>query len=351
MTVVSRSDLVLIGAVIAFICATINVATKEALAAENQSQPHITFNSSSYTLEKTKTDVKSDRDGWTETAEWQSTQDEAYVFVNIFAHVSYNKVIMNYHVRPPEKRVHDITGSDGLVLGAKSRVAIEKGFYEYQIYSLNGVQCAYIQSYWGDKNFGGVDMVRGAKASDTIVGNHMLQAVFCDQHKKDMSIKDVTEVLSNIDLRDAYWPPNWFGADTDSAVPGATSTKTTLDNQATVEPRQDTGPEGVSGIYRSDITSNISYMFRHTKHRRLMITLKQKGNRITGADNSTGSEISGTVEGDTIKFEFWSKQIPYLSVGVSGEWKVIDDVKRLEGFWGSPETGSSSGKWNLTRIE
>jgi hypothetical protein len=107
---------------------------------------------------------------------------------------------------------------------------------------------------------------------------------------------------------------------------------------------------GLTGIYRSDITSNTSYMFKNKKHRKLIITLKQEGNKITGSDKSTDSEITGTLAGDTIKFKFWSKQI-YAGGEASGEWKVIDDGKRLEGFWGSAGTGSSGGKWNLTRIE
>ena len=106
----------------------------------------------------------------------------------------------------------------------------------------------------------------------------------------------------------------------------------------------------VSGIYRSEITSNTSYIFKNKKHRNLIITLKQEGSSIIGADKTTGSELTGTREGDIIEFEFWSKQI-YVGGGKSGEWKVIDGGNRLEGFWGSVGTGSPGGKWNLTRIE
>jgi hypothetical protein len=91
-------------------------------------------------------------------------------------------------------------------------------------------------------------------------------------------------------------------------------------------------------------------MFRYKKHRRLIIILNQDGNKITGSDNSTGSEITGTLERDTIKFKFWSRQV-YAGGEASGEWKVIDSGTRLEGFWGHAGSGGSGGKWNLTRIE
>jgi hypothetical protein len=295
-----------------------DVVNKQALAAENQSQPYITFSFPSYSLEKTKTDVKSDREGWAETAEWRSAQGESVVFVSVYARVSYNRVFMRSYVQPLEKRIYDTTGSNAVVLGAESRVNIEKGFYEYQLYSLNGIQCAYLQSYWGDKSFGGIDVVRGAEKSDTIVGNHMLQVNFCDQHKQEMRSKDVTEVLSNIDLRDAYWSQNWF------------------------EGGSNTNNLNVSGTYRSEISNNLRRFFKDTN---IKVQLAQSGSKITGAFIGAKGDISGEIDDNTVRF---SAKPPYGNWTISGKWIFTTGYKEAAGDAGYHVT---KGYWNLKRVE
>ena len=348
MIVFPRSAAVIVAVILVFSITTLYVTTRNVLASDDRNTPHIVFSFPGNSLENIATDTKSDREGWTETAKWRSKQGEPYAYINIFAHVSYRKVLMNSHVRPPGKRVGDIAGSYNVVLGATDRVSFKNGFYEYQLYSLNGVQCAYIQSYWGDKSFGGIDIVRGADAADTIVGNHMLQANSCDQNKQEMSSKNVTEILSSIDLRDAYWSKSWFDAEIKSAVPGVTGTETNTDNQAAVETRLEKYSEGISGTYRSYITSNKGYMFQNPKHRKMIITLIQHDKTITGTDQLVDSEITGTLEGDTIKFNFWSGKI---ASEVDGEWKISEDGRNMQGFWRFARSGGYGGIWNLTRIE
>ena len=115
----------------------------------------------------------------------------------------------------------------------------------------------------------------------------------------------------------------------------------------------DTQPEsdnGQSGTYISDITTNVkNYYFRHKKDRELLINLVQEGNKITGNAGSADSEITGTIEGDTIKFTFWSARVN-MGAEVSGEWKVSDDGSRMKGVWRSKQ-GGTSGTWDLTKIE
>ncbi len=98
----------------------------------------------------------------------------------------------------------------------------------------------------------------------------------------------------------------------------------------------------LTGTYISEITSADSWYFRLKKHRELIISLEQNGNTITGSDRLTNSEIIGTVDGEIIKFEFWSGQLN--NNRVTGEWKVNADGTRLEGSW-------DHGKWNLTRLD
>lgn len=182
----------------------------ELMPLDDQSQAHIFFNSANYSLKKTKTEVSQSKEGWAERAAWRSEQGKPFVSVDIAAHVTYDKVFMRSHVPPIEKRVQKVTGNASVSLGSHGKVITENGFYEYQAFSLNGIQCSYIQSYWGDQSLGGIDFVRGAEESDTIVGNHMLQASFCDQQKKEIAAQEVKEFLLGIDLTGAYWPINRF---------------------------------------------------------------------------------------------------------------------------------------------
>ncbi len=331
-----------------YLFAVTDSVTNNVLAAKKNNSPHIIFDSVNYNLERIKTDVKSDKEGWSESAKWQNTSSDDFIYVNIFAHVFYRKVIMRSHVRAPEQVVYEISGGDRVSVGSHGKGDFEKGFYEYVAYKPNGFQCVYIQSYWADRSFGGIDVVRGTKATDTIVGNHMLQVFLCDQRKKTIRSHDVTEILSSIELRDAHWSRSWFVPDTDTAQPGVSGSETSITNQAIVGPDPDTGFKRVSGTYRSEITSSVGYWFRLKKHRQLVITLDQKGNVVTGADNLTGSEITGKLEGDTIKFKYWSKYTT-LNTEMSGEWKINDDGTYLEGFWAWK--GDRKGIWNLTKIE
>ena len=75
----------------------------------------------------------------------------------------------------------------------------------------------------------------------------------------------------------------------------------------------------------------------------MLITLKQDGNGITGTDSTNDTEITGTIEGDTIRFEFWSRRAT-AGIRLKGEWKVVDDGSRLKGFWGYVSSGGTSGK-------
>jgi hypothetical protein len=69
MALNSSLFVVMVAATIDFSFATMVTVNHEAFAAENRSQSHITFSSASYTLEKTKTDVKRGSEGWAETSE------------------------------------------------------------------------------------------------------------------------------------------------------------------------------------------------------------------------------------------------------------------------------------------
>jgi len=104
----------------------------------------------------------------------------------------------------------------------------------------------------------------------------------------------------------------------------------------------------ITGTYISDITSSSSWpsAFDKKSNRELEIIFEQKGNRITGINDSVNLKISGTREGDTIKFLFWGSKLS--GYDIKGTWKVNSDGSKLVGTWSNPSGG---GQWNLIKIK
>jgi hypothetical protein len=104
--------------------------------------------------------------------------------------------------------------------------------------------------------------------------------------------------------------------------------------------------DDISGTYQSDITTNTSWVFQKPKHRRLVVSLVQNGNSITGTSSSANLKIEGKREGDKITFFTWPSDITYSEI--KGKWMVSPDGRRIEGTWSHPH---GDGKWNLTKIK
>jgi len=104
----------------------------------------------------------------------------------------------------------------------------------------------------------------------------------------------------------------------------------------------------VSGSWVSDIKTSRSDYFK-IKDRKLVLSLEQYDNWITGTDESGKAEISGKREGDVIKFTFWH---PKIGEGceLDGKWKLNSDNTGLEGSWQCGNGGGANGQWNLTPI-
>ena len=104
----------------------------------------------------------------------------------------------------------------------------------------------------------------------------------------------------------------------------------------------------LSGKYLSDISTSDSWFFGKKKFRELTIVLQQNGNDISGFDTANRSKIQGILEGNVIKFSYWSETAT-KGYEVIGEWMINVEGNTLNGTWET--SGGASGKWNLTKIE
>ena len=102
----------------------------------------------------------------------------------------------------------------------------------------------------------------------------------------------------------------------------------------------------IAGRYQSRVTSSNHYVFTKASQRSPILTFTQKGNEITGVAQGLNLKVSGTIEGDEIRFYTWPSDI--TSYELKGTWKISEDGRRLTGKWRQAHGG---GDWNLTRID
>ena len=100
----------------------------------------------------------------------------------------------------------------------------------------------------------------------------------------------------------------------------------------------------ISGSYVSDIDPASDGFLEN--NRDMVLTISQYGNQITATDKSNRVKITGTREGDTIKY-LWINRIGGYP-DIDGEWKINADGSGLDGRWESFHRG---GQWNLKKLQ
>lgn len=110
------------------------------------------------------------------------------------------------------------------------------------------------------------------------------------------------------------------------------------------------GDFDVSGTYVSEITTSRGDYFKK-QHRKLEITLNQRGDKITGTNTANTAKLQGFITGDIIAFDFWSTDIGIANlIELRGEWVRNKNGTSFEGFWRNAQ-GTVTGTWNLTKIQ
>lgn len=104
----------------------------------------------------------------------------------------------------------------------------------------------------------------------------------------------------------------------------------------------------ISGTYASEITSNQQETFRNTGDK-LVLTLKQNGDRVTATNSVHGLKIDGTRKGDIIEFFVEPNRMNWFQ-NQTGVWEINPDGISITGSWKMRHWGAE-GKWNLRRIE
>lgn len=107
-----------------------------------------------------------------------------------------------------------------------------------------------------------------------------------------------------------------------------------------------TSSGNVSGVYRSEITSNSQYIFKKS-FRDMVIVVEQQGDRLALTSMAGDVDFSAVLHDDRIDYSTRSSQICACNF-VDGSWRFSSDSGRLEGSW--TRTGGGRGQWNLVRI-
>ncbi len=177
---------------------------------DSNSKPNIEFSTDSYNLRKVVSKRYQLSEGWHEVGEWENGDDSKVVKIRIYSAVFHRSVVMESSVETTEEVVYDISNDAYVEFGDSGRIKTRQGFWEYQAFSLSGIPCFLMQSYWSNQSFGGIDVVRNADPNDRIVGNHILQAYICDAEATSMDEDFLLNFLYGIQLKNAYWPEDRF---------------------------------------------------------------------------------------------------------------------------------------------
>lgn len=108
--------------------------------------------------------------------------------------------------------------------------------------------------------------------------------------------------------------------------------------------------EDISGSYSSEITTNSKWQFL-PRYKNLQIRIDQSADEITAVDPRYDTRISGTFDGEVIRFRVDSNVVSGF-YEARGEWRLLEDGRGFDGHWtshGGPDAGS--GTWNLRRVE
>jgi len=123
-------------------------------------------------------------------------------------------------------------------------------------------------------------------------------------------------------------------------------------NQKAAAPDTPDALDDISGTYVSKITKSGFYQklyFQEDRYRRLLITLNQTNNIITGTDSFGTATIEGTRTGDVVKFTYWSPNARIANnQTLHGKWKIKPGSSTLDGSWSD---GSTDGSWNLSKVD
>lgn len=108
--------------------------------------------------------------------------------------------------------------------------------------------------------------------------------------------------------------------------------------------------EDISGTYISEITTTSNWQFL-PRYKNLEISIDQSADEISGVDPRYNTRITGTFDGEVIRFRVDSNLVSgYYEA--RGEWRLREDGSGFDGHWstrGGPDAGS--GIWNLRRVE
>jgi len=128
------------------------------------------------------------------------------------------------------------------------------------------------------------------------------------------------------------------GLNNNQAIPGV---------QPVLNVQPDSGSD-ITGMYVLNITSSDALYIRN-RDNKLILTLEQRGNIITGTDESGKADVQGTRNGNTINFAFFHPGVSSNYI-LYGEWKISAENTGSEGSL-KLYSGGSVGKWNLTKIK
>ena len=306
-------------------------------ATTDDSKLKVSFAAAGADYQRTASNINHSAIGWIENGTWRADTDAGLAVVKIYLATLFDgRAYQKKGVLELKSRAIRFSGNAILDFGEQGIVKTNSGPIEYVFYKQSDRPCVFIRKYWSDPKLqGDINQLDGAL--NWAIGSSYILASDCRPGGDNLQLSDLNRLFNGITAKDLYWPSSMF-----KSVGGTLGGGSVRIESSDFE-------IDISGTYVSDITTPHRYTFEK-KDYDITITIKQVGNRITATDKSNTLKITGSIEGNTVKFQIPPNRISGYT-DKAGEWVVSPNGKTMEGFWGYYPKPNKTGRWNLTKIE
>lgn len=189
-------------------CATVD--NSEWGPIDDHSRAKISLNLEGKALNRESASTIKSRIAWGESGVWKNRYVDNEIQAWIYVYKLSDKVFTNESSVELESTIRNISGDGYIAFDEKDQIKTKYGPVNYQYYSVSGLNCFFIESFWADSYVAYFDTVRNASSGEHIIGNNLIRAFYCENDQSRLQLEDIEDFLRGIHVRDIYWPDGIF---------------------------------------------------------------------------------------------------------------------------------------------
>ena len=173
-------------------------------------QENISLRIEGKSLKRINAENMRSKDAWSEEGHWKNNSPGDKIAAWVFVYSLIKQVYTNRSRSDLEKRVRDISGDGYVSFEEQDQFNTRLGLVEVQYYTTSGLNCFFVEYFWGGSHLNNYAGVRQQRVGEHIVGNNILQGFYCAEQSIELGFEDIKNFLVGIEVKGAYWPENSF---------------------------------------------------------------------------------------------------------------------------------------------